>query len=283
MSNKLPLVTIAIPFYNSERFLHYAIQSVINQTYTNWELILIDDGSYDNSLAIAKEYAERDGRIIIVNDGLNKGLPARLNESVRIAKGEYYARMDADDIMNVDRIAIQIHYLEEHPNIDVIGSSAMIIDNANNIIKSYDQQGVNDGFIHPTVMAKTMWFKENPYNIQLNRSQDIELWMRTADKYDFYNIREPLLFYRETGNITLSKKLKSNKTLRSLCRKYKKYNKSLMWSVKWMIIYYIEDIIYVVSSLLGLNDMTNNLRKKKELPVEIRLTNVDLGFSISGT
>lgn len=280
MIDKLPFVTIAIPFYNSERFLHYAIQSVINQTYTNWELFLIDDGSNDNSLAVAKDFAERDGRIIIVSDGLNKGLPARLNDSVKIAKGDYYARMDADDIMTVDRIALQICYMEEHPNVDVIGSSAMVIDNDNNIIKSYDQHGVINGFIHPTVMAKTKWFKENPYDEKLKRSQDTELWMRTAKRCHFYNIQKPLLFYREIGNISLSKKLKSNKTLRSICKNYKKYDKNIWWCIKWTIIYYVEDVVYVISSFFGLNDMTNTFRKINELPKEMKLTASDLRKSV---
>lgn len=119
--------------------------------------------------------------------------------------------------MAIERIAQQVSYMEEHPNVDVFGSSAMIIDN-DNIIKSYDKHRVINGFIHPTVMAKTKWFRENPYDEKLRRSQDTELLMRIAKRCHFYNIQKPLLFYRIIDNIPLSKKLKSNETLRSICK-----------------------------------------------------------------
>ena len=93
------LVTIAIPVYNGESYLRDAIQSVVNQTFQDWELYLINDGSTDNSLAIMQEYALNDIRIKVIDDGQNKGLVTRLNQSIETAIGKYYARMDADDIM----------------------------------------------------------------------------------------------------------------------------------------------------------------------------------------
>ena len=92
-------VTIAIPFYNSECFLADAIQSVVNQTYINWELLLMDDNGTDGSRKIAEKFAAKDKRIRLVSDNENHGLPSRLNESVELAKGEIYVRMDDDDIM----------------------------------------------------------------------------------------------------------------------------------------------------------------------------------------
>ena len=89
-----PLVTIAIPIYNAEKFLQYAVQSVLNQTYTNWELLLMEDGSTDSTLPICCEYVKRDKRISLIRDGINRGLIYRLNESIQLAKGKYYARMD---------------------------------------------------------------------------------------------------------------------------------------------------------------------------------------------
>ena len=100
------LVTIGIPFYNASQFLEYAIKSVINQTYTNWELILVDDGSTDDSLSIARSF--NDQRIKILSDGVNKGLVSRLNEIILNSRGSYIARMDADDIMHFERIEKQI-------------------------------------------------------------------------------------------------------------------------------------------------------------------------------
>ena len=103
-----PLVTIAIPIYNAEKYLRYAIQSCINQTYQNWELLLMCDGSTDKSDEIATDLSLQDSRIVLINDHKNLGLPARLNETINMARGEFYVRMDADDIMAVDRVETQV-------------------------------------------------------------------------------------------------------------------------------------------------------------------------------
>ena len=128
------LVSIVIPVYNGEVYLRDAIQSVVNQTFQNWKLYLINDGSTDGSLVIMEEYALRDARIKVIDDGQNKGLVTRLNQSVEIAVGKYYARMDADDIMYITRIEEQVTFLESHPDVDVLGTSIMIIDNNNDIV-----------------------------------------------------------------------------------------------------------------------------------------------------
>lgn len=105
----MDLITIAIPAYNCEEYIDYAIQSVINQTYKNWELLLLDDGSTDGTLKKLKTY-QTDNRIKVISDGLNKGLVFRLNQSIDLAHGQYYARMDADDIMSIHRIQYQIDF-----------------------------------------------------------------------------------------------------------------------------------------------------------------------------
>ena len=127
-----PLVTIAIPFYNSGEYLKYAVKSVLNQTYANWELILLNDGSTDNYEDIISEFEDK--RIRFINDGYQLGLPARLNQLSLIAHGEYYARMDADDIMHPQRIELQVEFLVKHPEIDVVGSYAYYIDKDNSIL-----------------------------------------------------------------------------------------------------------------------------------------------------
>ena len=106
-------VTIAIPVYNGESYLRDAIQSVVNQTFQDWELYLVNDGSTDGSLAIMQEYALRDIRIKVIDDGQNKGLVTRLNQSIEIAVGKYYARMDADDINDFNRFEKEVEYLEK--------------------------------------------------------------------------------------------------------------------------------------------------------------------------
>ena len=199
-------VSIGIPFYNAQDFLEQAILSVLNQDFKSFELLLIDYGSTDRSLDIA--YRFQDERIKVVHDGQNKGLSARLNELVALSKGEYFVRMDADDLMFPQRISRQLAYLQEHNEIDVVGSSAVTIDINNDItgIIRYPEHPNNISnviqhqcFIHPSIMAKRSWFVQNPYDEGAIRMEDYNLWMRTFSKYRFYNIAEPLMFYRVSG------------------------------------------------------------------------------------
>ena len=106
------MISIGIPFYNAEEYLSYAILSVLIQSYREWELILIDDGSSDNSLAIANMYAEKDSRIRVISDRTNKKLPYRLNQLIEESTGNFISRMDADDIMHPERLEKQLRFLE---------------------------------------------------------------------------------------------------------------------------------------------------------------------------
>lgn len=219
-----PLVTIAIPIYNADRFLRIAIQSVIDQTFQYWELILINDGSTDRSLEIMREF-ESDSRVSILDDGENKGLIYRLNESVKLAKGKYYARMDADDIMHPHRIEKQVRYLEENTECDVLGSSAYSIDENNKIIGIKNSTNLRwnrksllrgSAFIHPSVIGRREWFLNNPYDKEWDRAEDYQLWFRTVDNSNFHNLEEPLLYYREVGIPTFGKYFKTQKTIMKL-------------------------------------------------------------------
>ncbi len=275
-----PLITIAIPFYNSEKYIAYSVLSVINQTYKNWDLLLVDDGGTDNSLTIAQQYADKDKRIRVVSDGQNKGLAARLNESILMAKGELYARMDADDIMAIDRIEKQVSFFLSHPEIDVVGCSAMVIDDKNCITHSVNQEGITGGFIHPTIMARTQWFKDNPYDECQRRCQDYELWLRTIGKSVFYNMPEPLLFYREFETLSLKKQLAAHHALMPVFSNYQKYGKSFMWSLKKKASSYIKLAIYYVFDLFGRMEILNKWRWHRELPSGYLLSEVDLQRSI---
>ncbi len=275
------LISVAIPFYNSEKYISYSIQSVINQTYTNWELLLIDDGGTDRSLSIAKDYARKDSRIRVISDGQNKGLATRLNESVKLALGEYYARMDDDDIMSINRLETQIRYLESHSDIDVLGSSAIIIDSGNNIMGSHDMSAITTSFIHPTIMGRISWFRSNPYAAWCRRCQDKELWLRTATNSVFVNLQTPLMFYREAGTISFKKYLSSQKANISIFKHYKEYSKSYSWFLKSNIKSYSTIVLYYILSKFGKIDYLVKSRKRKPLPPELLLTKDVLLKSIS--
>ena len=200
-----PFVTVGLPCYNVEKFISWAVKSVLAQSYTNFELIITDDGSVDRTLDILRGI--RDERIILVADGENHGISYRLNQQISMAKGDIFIRMDGDDIMFPDRIEKQVNYLMEHPNVDVIGASAIIIDDSNQIIGQRLSKDIlptkpekvinNNPFIHPTIAGRIAFFKKYHYDEELNGVEDKDLWCRGVVFSCYQNIKAPLLFYRD--------------------------------------------------------------------------------------
>ena len=222
----MAIVTIGIPFYNAERYLADAIRSVINQSYSDWFLVLLNDGSTDNSLAIARSF--ECNRIRVISDGVNRGLVFRLNQLSQLSTSLYYARMDADDVMHRDRLSIQVSYLEDHPDVDVVGTGVYYINDINQVYgKGYAVSAAQTkkdalygkNFYHPTIMGRTDWFRHNPYDEKALRMEDYELWVRTVEDSKFANIDMPLYFYREAGLPYLDKYLLSQKGIRDILRK----------------------------------------------------------------
>lgn len=198
-----PTVSIGLPFVNDRRTILASIRSVFAQTYADWELILIDDGSRDGTLGLARSID--DPRVQVHSDGVNRGLAARLNQIAALARGIYLARMDADDIMHPERIARQVAYLETNPTVDVVGTGAILIDKSGapfakrparfepaawSVVRSAQ-------LVHPSVMARSCWFQSNPYHGGYPRAEDHELWCRSWKAgCAIAEIPEYLLFYR---------------------------------------------------------------------------------------
>lgn len=277
--NQEILVTIAIPVYNAEEYLRDAIQSVLNQTYRNFELLLMNDGSNDTSLNIIKSF--NDPRIKIIDDTVNRGLIYRLNQSIELSQGEYYARMDADDIMCVSRIEEELKFLIEHPEVDVVGASIMTIDSNNNIIGNGFMEGRVSGFIHPTVMGKTSWFRNNQYCDWAHRAEDYELWNRTYSKSIFYAIGKPLLFYREFGVVHPEKFVATELMAAKITKNYREYGRSFSWFVKNYFKFNLMAFLYKFSPKVGLLDFVVKNRKRTPIPDEYCLTEKDLLKSLS--
>jgi glycosyltransferase involved in cell wall biosynthesis len=218
-----PKVTIGLPFRNAENTLWAAIQSVFCQTSSDWELILADDGSVDGSYEVAER--ARDPRVKLVRDGENRGLSYRLNQIAALASAPHLARMDADDVMHPERIAIQMERLERSPELSVLGSAAYVIDGRNRVVgvrgvrePDFRPASVLRGspLIHPTVIGRTAWFRENPYDGRFVRAEDHELWCRVCDTGRLGRADEPLLFYRDIPSI--AKTLAGYKTERMIFR-----------------------------------------------------------------
>lgn len=197
-------VTVAIPVYNAEKFLEKAISSVLAQTFQDFELWIVDDGSTDSSVAISKKFLS-DSRVKVFTDGKNLGLATRLNQTAVDVQTEYLARMDNDDIMHPQKLEKQLRVLKAHPEIDVLATNLYSINENDEVVgKRYDVHddflGDHIPFIHPTVIAKTAWFRSNPYDKNALRVDDADLWIRTGSRSVFRTMGEPLFFYREIGN-----------------------------------------------------------------------------------
>ena len=264
------MVTIGLPFYNAEKYLALAIESVLQQTYTNWELLLLDDGSTDNSLSIAQSYAQKDSRIKVISDGKNKNLATRLNELPSLAQGLYLARMDADDIMLPARIERQLAVLKAHPEIDVLGTNAYIINDENAVTSTrYPLTPKNTltrvkSFIHPTIIAKKQWFLENPYDTKALRMEDAELWYRTHSKYHFVRLNEPLLFYREVGNNYYKKYFLAQQSKAYI---FSKYPNERYWK-HYFRSNFLKGIVYRIAHIFGMEQWLVNRRNVKINPVK---------------
>ena len=262
----MPKITVGIPVYNAEKTIARAIQSVLNQTYTDFELIITDDGSTDGTLQVIQSFD--DSRIRLLLDKENKGISYRLNQQIAMAQGEYFARMDADDIMFPNRLERQIEVLEQHPEIDVLGSSVIVIGADNKIVGSRgrieDGELENvDSFIHPTAMGKTSWFRANLYNVNYSGWEDYELWLRTARNSCFKVINEPLLFYNDPQKYRIKqythRRLVGNKVL--LNEKHLFSNKLIPY-LKVLKNYYIIVAVFFVH-LLHLDGWAIAFRNKK--------------------
>ena len=276
------LITVCIPFYNDEKYLEYAIQSVINQTYQKWKLVLLDDGSTDNSLSIAKKFLY-DSRVELVSDGLNKGLISRLNQSVDLVKTKYYARMDADDIMHPNRLETQLKIMEENPKIDVLGTNAYSIGKNNEIngVKGVLSNKIEEvcTFIHPSVVAKSSWYKKNKYNDKALRLEDNELWYRSKQKSQFYCINQPLLYYREFGGGYYKKYKKSIRGSWQVLLLQNRVSDFLYWLLL-LIKQFFKTIVYMCFSILELESC---LIKRRFIPldmIELKESKINLSKAI---
>jgi glycosyltransferase involved in cell wall biosynthesis len=202
----LPSVTVVLPVYNGEATLAVAIQSVFNQTFQDYELLLLDDGSTDNSLRVASMFS--DPRLSILSDGTNRGLAARLNQGIDLARGKYIARMDQDDVCFPERFAKQFAFLEASPDTDLLGCRAIVFRGAQDVVGLMPFHGATHEEIcaspwnsvrlaHPTWMGRTKWFRHYRYHIpEVVGADDQELLLRAYPESRYACLDEVLLAYR---------------------------------------------------------------------------------------
>lgn len=215
-----PLVSIIMGAYNCENSISECIDSVLAQTYSNWEFVICDDCSTDNTLSILKEYENKDSRIVVLHNEKNSRLAASLNNCLQVANGEYIARMDADDKCLPDRLEKQVDFLDNNPDFAVVGGAVNVFDGENvtgmRKPKEYPTaKNVLYGptFMHPTIMMRKSCYEAlGGYTVSSRtvRGQDWDLWFRFyAAGFKGCNLQEPVLIYHESASDYKKRSLKA--------------------------------------------------------------------------
>lgn len=206
--NTMPKVSVVMSVFNGESFLRLAIDSILNQTWSDLELIIVNDGSTDGSASVITSYA--DERIVFLDNGENKGLIYSLNKGIASASGKFIARMDADDIALPKRLENQVKFLESNADISICGSAIYHLIGDKLIKKSayliHDEiicwMLFNCSIVHPTLMFRSEVLKNEEviFDNSFPHAEDYELWSRLLFKYKLASLDEPLLKYRIHAN-----------------------------------------------------------------------------------
>jgi glycosyltransferase involved in cell wall biosynthesis len=197
----IPMISVLMPVYNEEKYLSEAIDSILNQTYTDFEFIILNDGSTDRTEDIILSYD--DPRIVYVKNTENLQIVKTLNKGINLAKGKYIARMDADDISFPDRFEKQIEFMQKNSDIDVSGSFIEHFGSKKGIMHyplTHEEIKAhllfNSVLAHPTVMAKKIFYHQFKYEEEYNKAEDYALWVKGIEIFKFSNFGMPLLKYR---------------------------------------------------------------------------------------
>lgn len=204
-----PRVSVLLPVYNGQRFLAESINSVLIQSFKNFELIIIDDGSTDKSLQIIKRFAAADQRIVFKSRP-NVGLSATLNEAIKMTKATYIARQDADDVSDPKRLEKQLLYMDANPDVYLLGTNYHVINEAGGVLKTTDvltqladlklAEIFSNQFGHGSVMIRKSVLKNSGgFNLRYKIAQDYDLWLRISRQGQIANLKEPLYRWRSVG------------------------------------------------------------------------------------
>ncbi len=206
-----PKVSVVMPVYNGERFLREAINSILNQTFGDFEFVIIDDASRDRTWQILAEYAAKDPRLVLAQNQHNSGVVMSRNHGLALARGEYIAVQDADDISHPERLALQIDYLETHPHIGAVGAAAQRIDDRGKILSLWSVPTEHriiqahllftSPIAHSTLTARHRLVKQlGGYRSGLDSVEDYDLFWRLSCISLLSALTRPLVSYRSLGH-----------------------------------------------------------------------------------
>lgn len=208
LMEQIPVVSVVMAVYNSERYLAQAVESILQQTFTDFELVIIDDGSTDRSLKILQRYAAKDDRIRLISRG-NRGIPQTRNELLANARGEFVAIMDSDDVAIADRLARQVDYLRAHPEVVCVGGAQDWIDEAGRLLL-WHQEPETDSEIQQrmlmgqtcinnpsAMMRRAALMQVGGYDESMSQAEDLDLFLKLGELGKLANLPETVLQYRQ--------------------------------------------------------------------------------------
>lgn len=221
MKKSKPLISVVMPAYNAQKYLSGAIESILNQTFKKFELIIVNDASTDRTLSIIKSYSGKDPRILIINNAKQLDIAGSLNKGISKASSNIIARMDADDISFPNRLELQYKLINRSKKIAAVGANIVVMDPEEKDIatRTYPETSKElkaclfkySPFAHPVVMFRKKIFEEvGKYNPKYSPTEDLDLWFRIGRKHEFRSVPQLLLRYR------LSEKSSSHSIIRDL-------------------------------------------------------------------
>jgi len=200
-----PRISVIMPAYNVEKYVGEAIESILNQTFKDFEFIILNDGSTDNTAKIVKEYAKNDKRIKFIDNKKNRGFVASLNQCLDVAVGEYIAKMDSDDISLPQRLEKQVKYLDENPDVGMVGCGYKAFDKADFEVINVPKVGLID--LLRTCATTIIMVRKNiidKYDLRFNPdfiyAEDYDFYSRFIRFAPIHNLQEILYLYRWHGN-----------------------------------------------------------------------------------
>ncbi|MFN5026311.1 MAG: glycosyltransferase family 2 protein [Bacteroidota bacterium] len=204
MSSNSPVVSVILPCYNAEMYIPETLSSILNQTFSRFECLVIDDASTDRTCTLVDSIAMHDERVVLIKKEKNTGYTESLNMGIRLARGKYIARMDADDLAMPERLEKQVAYMEANPDCVVCGTAYKLHHNGFTIYPPVSHHEIMLGmmygnvFCHPSILMRTSVLAENGllYDTNYEPSEDYDMWVRLSRYGKLANLPDVLLSYR---------------------------------------------------------------------------------------
>lgn len=272
MADNRPMVTVLMPVYNGERYLRYAVDSILNQTFKDLEFLIIDDGSTDTSREIIRSYA--DPRIRLIENVKNQGLIKTLNRGLELAQGTYIARQDQDDVSHLQRLEKQVNFFTAHPGVVLAGTQVNSMDQYGRTSRPFGccvlkseiairwQSMFDNPFVHSSVMMRTdVVRREGGYDEHFVACEDFEFFSRLTYTYQTSNLSEVLLDYRYhadsiTSHCTKEHNLLIGEILQRTLARYLKGAVPPQWVKTWLAVNNPHNFSFVPSG----NDIAQGIR-----------------------